>query len=346
MGETLAMWHAEIERDYGALVAPIEAHSPAPELLAAAWLMLRATMVAPGLVDRTTKEAVAVAVSHANSCWYCAELHVTVLESLNERAVDSELSARAHHRIRRITEWARQPGVRRPFDDRHVPEIVGTIVVTHYLNRIATVFAASSTEQFAAVALHAHEAPDGGGTDMLPDKEFPAGFDWTRGQSGVASAFARASAAIEAAGQRAVPQPARAMVLALLADWHGETPGPEWLAELSRGLSNDDRFTARLALLTAIAPVQVDPGLLSLCRERLGGQALIELVSWASFVAARRVGEWVAPVRPPAESAPDSHRVLRFPPAAAEGDGGERSATSARRRVSNHDEDRSSPSGP
>lgn len=344
MGETLAMWHAEVERDYGALVAPIEAHSPAPELLAAAWLMLRATMVAPGLVDRTTKEAVAVAVSHANSCWYWTELHVTVLEALNERAVDSELSSRAHHRIRRITEWARQPGARRPFDDRHVPEIVGTVVVTHYLDRIATVFAASSTEEFAAVALRAHETPDDG-ADTPPGAEFPAGFDWTRGQPGVASAFARAAAAIEAAGQRAVPQPVRAMVLALLAEWHGETPGPEWLAELSRGLPDDDRFTARLALLTAIAPVQVDPELLSLCRKRHGEQALVELVSWASFVAARRVGELVPPVRLTAESAPDSHRVLRFP-SAVDGDGGERSATSARRRVSNHDEDRSNPSNP
>src|SRR5947209_19655795 len=71
--------HGEIERDLGAFVAPLAAHSPAPRALAAAWAMWRAVVLDPGLVDRTTKEAAATAVSLANSSWYCAELHLAAL---------------------------------------------------------------------------------------------------------------------------------------------------------------------------------------------------------------------------------------------------------------------------
>lgn len=316
---SLAEWCAEIERDHGALVAPIAALSPVPELLAAAWLMLRATIVAPGLVDRTTKEAVAAAVAHANSCWYCEELHVTVLESLNERRpADSEITSLADHRIRRITAWARQPAAERPFDDRHVPELAGTVVVSHYLNRITAVLAGPASDvsdptRFASVARRTRDAP-GAGTYTAPDAPLPAGFGWAAEQPAVAAAFVRATAAAEASAAHAVPESVRAVVRAKVSEWQGETPGPdeEWLSGWLGRLPGDDRSTGRLALLTAIAPAQVDPLLVATCREGIGERSLVELAGWASFVAARRVGEWLAPVPPATDSAQDPHRVLPF----------------------------------
>jgi hypothetical protein len=314
--ESSAAWCAEIERDYGALVPPLAAHSPAPELLAAAWLMLRATMVTPGLVDRTTKEAVAAAVAHANGCRSREELHVTVLESLNERrSVDSEVTSLADHRIRQITAWARRPGGPRPFDDRHVAELLGTVVVSHYLDRIAIVLSVADTDRGGQVARHAHRVP-AAGTDMLPDAP-PAGFDWAAGRPDVASAFARAAAVVDAAGARSVPAPVRALVLARLADWQGEAPWADrqsWLAGSLGAVPDDDRLAARLALLTAVAPAQVDPSLVSAWRERAGERQLVELVGWAGFAAARRIGQWLAPGRPTTVPAAESHRVLQFRP--------------------------------
>jgi alkylhydroperoxidase family enzyme len=316
----------EVERDFGALVPPIAAHSPAPLSMAAAWTMLRATMIEPGLVDRTTKEAVATAVSHANSCWYYEELHLTALESLNEqRAANSELSSLADLRIRKTTAWARAAGMRgytaepRPFDDRHVPELVGTVVVGHYLDRMATVLVPDPTsagvlEQLDQVAARAHHSP-GVTVDLLPAASLPHDLAWAAGDEKIAGAFARAAAVADAAADRSVPGSVREMVAARLADWQGENPGDDqhWLSVALTGLPDDDRQAGRLALLTAVAPHHVTRLALDMLRENgTDERALVELTSWASFAAARRVGEWLAPfVRPVVDDAP-SARVLAF----------------------------------
>lgn len=37
------------------LAPPVALHSPAPEVLAASWVMMREILIVPGTVDRTTK---------------------------------------------------------------------------------------------------------------------------------------------------------------------------------------------------------------------------------------------------------------------------------------------------
>ncbi|MEV6623168.1 carboxymuconolactone decarboxylase family protein, partial [Amycolatopsis sp. NPDC051114] len=78
--------YRQVERDFGMLAPPVALHSPAPEVLAAAWLMLRESLVAGGTASRADKEVVAAAVSAANSCPYCVEVHGMALASLGEPA--------------------------------------------------------------------------------------------------------------------------------------------------------------------------------------------------------------------------------------------------------------------
>jgi hypothetical protein len=119
-----------------------------------------------------------------------------------------------------------------------------------------------------------------------------------------------------------VPASVRALVLARLADWQGETPGDDqhWLSVALAGLPDSDRQAGRLALLTAIAPWQVSRLLLEMLREDgMAERTLVELVSWAALAAARRVGEWLAPSVTSVAPESPSGRVLEF-----------RSATSGR----------------
>jgi AhpD family alkylhydroperoxidase len=327
-GNPSTLLRQEIERDLGALVAPLEAHAPAPTSLAAAWTMLRAAVLAPGLVDRTTKEAVATAVSLANSSWYCTELHLAALESRNERraaaAADTDLAALADHRVRQITEWARTAGMRagigpqQPFGDHHIPELVGTVVVSHYLNRMANVFLPPLSGDaligvrplLDQVAAAADRTPAPGvALDLLPAAALPDDLAWTAGQPDVAIAFARAAAAIDEAGVRSVPESVRAVVSASLVDWQGETPDPghDWLAELVAGLPARDHPAGRLALLTVFAPHQVDRPVIDMAG--LDEQTLVELTAWASCTAARRVGAWLASGTPASDT---PSRVLPF----------------------------------
>jgi AhpD family alkylhydroperoxidase len=351
--DPVAVPHGEIERDLGAFVAPLAAHSPAPRALAAAWVMWRATVLDPGLVDRTTKEATATAVALANSAWYCAEVHLAALESRNERrasdATDTDLAALADHRVRQITEWARTTGMRagvgpqRPFGDHHVPELVGTVVFCHYLNRMATVFLPSPTFSGDApasaladarpaldlIAAHANRTPGAAAVlDLLPEASLPEDLAWAVGQPDIAVAFARAAAAIDDAGARSVPESVRAVVSARLAGWRGEAPDPgqEWLTELVAELPAEDRPAARLALLTAFAPHQVDQPVLDMFgRTGRDERALVELTAWASFAAARRVGGWlsdgVLDNDTPSTVLPFRRRDTGRRPVAATGDG-------------------------
>ncbi len=61
------------------------------------------------------------------------------------------------------------------------------------------------------------------------------------------------------------------------------------------GLPDDERPAGRLALAAAFASYQVDEDMVDAVRR--GGadeDALVELTSWASMTAARRVGTWLA----------------------------------------------------
>ncbi|HEX4701568.1 MAG TPA: carboxymuconolactone decarboxylase family protein, partial [Pseudonocardiaceae bacterium] len=150
------------------------------------------------------------------------------------------------------------------------------------------------------------------GTALMfqPAAVLPADLSWAAGSATVADAFARASAAIDVAGIRSVPAAVRDLVTAELAAWQGlpKGIGRGWVEDLVAGLSTADRPAGRLALLTAFAPYQVDDAVVAGFRGvRSGDEALIELTSWASMAAARRVGTWL-PARQLAatEDAPQS----------------------------------------
>lgn len=74
--------YLETERDFGMLAPPVALHSPAPALLAAAWELLRATLLVDGETTRAQREAVAAAVSRVNRCPYCVEVHDAGREQL------------------------------------------------------------------------------------------------------------------------------------------------------------------------------------------------------------------------------------------------------------------------
>lgn len=309
---------AEVERDLGALVPPIAVHAPAPRSMAAAWTMLRAVVVEPGLADRTTKEAVATAVAHGNGCWSCEDLHLTVLESLNRRRVDCELSTLSDQRVRRVTDWARSAGMQdtggpRPFADSHVPELVGTVVVSHYLSRMATVLS-DRTSRLPDDDLRrlASRAPRGVGVghSWLPVGHLPVDMGWARGRSSVAEAFGRAASVLDGS---VVSESVRLVVSGRLAMWRGEVPDDdEWLGPAMTGLAAGDMAAGRLALLTAIAPRRVDRVLVDVVRGRWGEQALVEMVAWAAFAGARRIATWLAADVSGAVAQPEEAQVIPF----------------------------------
>lgn len=313
---TVAEVYSQLERDFGMLAPPVALHSPAPQVLAASWSMLRETLLAAGQADRAAREAVATAVSLENSCPYCAEVHGTALEALTGRRQRGSTAAGwidsvEDGRIRGIAAWASGSastgGGRPPLPAVQLAELAGVAVTFHYLNRMVNVFLGDSplpAEVPAGIRPGVRRLlgaflrrPAGAVTDPgrslepLPAAPLPPDLTWAAASPAVARSLSRAAAAIEAAGTRSVPEPVRALVRDRLARWNGESPelSRAWAEEAVSGLEPDDRAAGRLALLAALASYQVDEAAVGAVRGRgADDRALVELTAWASLAAARR----------------------------------------------------------
>ncbi|MFG3701432.1 carboxymuconolactone decarboxylase family protein [Micromonospora sp. NPDC047620] len=311
--------YRRLEREFGLLAPPVTLHAASPPVLAACWVMLREALLVDGLVRRDTKEAVAAAVSLANRCPYCVDVHGSALRGLlrgpDARAViDDRLTEVTEPRLRTVVEWFRHDGtvagVLPPrVDSAEIPELIGVAVLFHYLNRMVNVFLAPSplpmamTPRAARVArwlaaatmarLARRGVAPGADLDLLPLAPLPPDLGWARPNGILAAAFARASAAVDDAAERVVPASVRGLLLDLLAGpaGLGAVTDRAGLEALLENLPESDRAAARLALTAAFFSYRVTDAMVA--GYRLGtcdDRRLLELVSWASLTAARAAG--------------------------------------------------------
>ncbi|MDG4764709.1 carboxymuconolactone decarboxylase family protein [Solwaraspora sp. WMMD406] len=320
--------YRQVEREFGILAPPLALHSPDPQVLAACWAMLRATLVADGHLERAEKEAIAAAVSLGNSCPYCVEVHTTVLAGFGggeaaQLISAGRLDAVPSARLRALAEWGRHsgsvggPALPATGSSAADAEAIGVAVTFHLLNRMVNVFLGSSPIPAAAPAPVQHTirrllgqvmravAERGGDpsrSPLLPPAPLPADLGWAAPAPLIADAFGRAAAAIEAAGVRSVPAPVRDHVTTGLAGWDGQSFGLSraWADQAVRELPVEHRPLGRFVQLVAFAAYQVDETVVEPARSSAGGdEALIGVAGWVSWRAARRIASWLSRSVPP-----------------------------------------------
>lgn len=313
--------YAQVARDF-VLAPPVTLHASAPELLAGAWMLIRETLVV-GRVPRRRKETVAAAVSQLNACPFCVDIHSMMMHA--SAAVEPGWAELADP----LAAWAlatRTPGAtvisRPPFPAQDAPEIVGTAVAFHYINRVVNVFLdelpisrlgrfRDMSRRLLALAMHGsarRSRPLGDSLSLLPAAELPEDLAWTRSNPAVAGAYARFAAAVEAYGRETLPDGVRRLVTESLGRWSGEDPGlgAGWLDAAIARLPDQEQPAGRLALLSAIASYRVDERVVNAFRrDHPADRDLVGAVAWASFAAARRTGSWLAAVEPSTDSGPE-----------------------------------------
>ncbi|EHB56157.1 hypothetical protein MycrhDRAFT_3351 [Mycolicibacterium rhodesiae JS60] len=288
----VATVYQQMESDYGFLAPPITLHSPSPDVMAASWLLMRETLLASGRGDRLVKESIASAVSEANTCQYCVEVHDATRQSI-DGAYDADP----------VRAWVR--GGPRPFPDNQLEECVGVAVTFEYINRMNNVFLPESpiparvpsiarnrarrTVGWAA-ASSGRDVEPGESLRLLPDAPLPEDLSWSAGHSTIADAFARASAVIELAGARSVPLHVRQLVSVRLSGTTADIGlSRSWVDHAVTDVPAGDQALAKLALLTALASYQVDADVVASARRACpDNSALVDLTAWASLTAARR----------------------------------------------------------
>jgi AhpD family alkylhydroperoxidase len=312
--------YRQVEHEFGVLAPPVALHSPAPETMAASWLMLRETLLAPRLTSRAVREAVASAVSLGNTCPFCVTVHSATLRGLSggkdAKAIAAGDLDRVRGRdVRAAAQWIAggSPGPF-PFPAEQAPEYVGVALTFHYLNRMVNTFLEDAPmppgaprqglgmvkRVLSAMIRSAGRrigAP-GQSLDLLPAAAKPNEAEWAAADPVIAEAFSRADAAIERAGACSVPTQVQALVLDELAAWDGRPMGLSraWAEDRVRKLPADLRPAGRLALLVALASYQIDPSLIGDYRiSSPDDSVLIELAAWSAWTTARTLADRLYP---------------------------------------------------
>ncbi len=303
----VAETYRQMERDF-IVGAPFALHSPIPEVLAGMWAATRESLVA-GSVARGEKEDVARTVSEINECPYCVSIH--------SETVSASMFLDASNAEGKYREWARatltpdSPLLKRvPFSESHAPEIIGTALAFHYINRVVNIFLDDSPmpiPSFMESMMSRMAAPmmrdivsripaPGDSLGLLPESEVPADMAWAAANPTVARAWARFAHAVETCVKEEMGEAARESVMDILSRWHGEDPGfgTDWVDELLIGLRDREKPSAKLALLTAVASYRVTPELIAEFQmAHPGDRALVTVTSWAGLAATRRISSWV-----------------------------------------------------
>ncbi|MFI6574905.1 carboxymuconolactone decarboxylase family protein [Nocardiopsis sp. NPDC050513] len=287
--------HRRVERDFGVLAPPVVMLSPAPECAAATWTALRESLLVPGRTGRGEREAVATAVSRANTCPYCVEVHGATLGSLDGTGDGSE--APDPRRLGPLTpaERAELGAVELTF--QHINRLVNVFLPDSPLPEFAPAPVRGPLRRATGAVIAARTGPPlspDTSLELLPrnarDAAVPDDLRWALGEPRIARVLAGVAAAVDEAGSRVLPGAVRALVHRHLRE-HGTAPGGvgrAWVEEPVAALPPSDRAFGRLALLTARASFQVGDDTVAQCRRAGADDAdLVRAVSWAAMAAAR-----------------------------------------------------------
>ncbi|WP_201305012.1 carboxymuconolactone decarboxylase family protein [Streptomyces sp. GS7] len=293
----------ELARAFGLSSAPAEFRllSPAPALLDATWVAVRACLVT-GRAPRTARELVAAGVARANRCAPCLHTHARTLRAAGHPALARTVRTggtpddAAHAEPLAWGAATATPGAALPAAD-HLPEYLATALVCHFLNRLAGALLTGRVPRFG---------PPWRRPARLPAGDLPGG----AGATPPRTALAALRAVAMDADHPALTDAVRARVRTTVAEHGLRPPGGEptsrhpaarsWLYDALTGLRGADRPAAALALLTALAPDQLAAADVEFWRSTapvgISGDAdLLRLAAFGAHTAVDRVEARLAP---------------------------------------------------
>jgi AhpD family alkylhydroperoxidase len=284
-----AQVYQQLREDFLGPVPAFQALSPAPDLLAATWNLIREALIA-GSTPRIERELVASAVSRANHCRFCVDAHVMLLHALGEHKLAEvmargEMPATARHAdLVRWAEMSRTP-IASGWKSRFGPEITGTLLAFHFLNRMVSALLdpdllpggmqRSGLVRSAAGRLYGKSA----GAFKEP------------GSNSVDAAYA-ALKEIAVKGGELLSEEGRDTVAAAVRWEDGRYPDQpaEWAADFAGDLPVADRLSTRIALLAAFAPSAIKLEEVALRRRTHPDDAdLVRLIAYGAITATDHV---------------------------------------------------------
>ncbi|MFF3438744.1 DNA-binding protein [Streptosporangium sp. NPDC002721] len=312
----VAAVYDQVNAEFSSIGPAVMMMSPAPELLAPGWALLRESLLA-GSAPRRAKEAVAVSVSQVNRCDYDVAGHLVFLELSGGGDVARALrhgDDPADEDVAAVVRWARATGAPGspespvlagpPVPEALAPEYIGTALALHFVNRMVLILLSErllpggmresdTARPFdgAPIARAVERRSSGDGLLLLEDGEAGPAPAWA-GESPVGPAYAalRDSAA---KGGLLLSEDARTAVRDTVGRHLGEyLPTDDgWPATSLGTLAPGDRAGATLAILAALAPDQITEDDVASWRSgRYSDHCLLHLLAFGAMLTVERIG--------------------------------------------------------
>ena len=304
----------------------LSSRSKVPTLMAAIWTAGRESVLVDDRLDRTTKEAMNAVLSQVNDCPYCGDMLISLVHAGGHHEAASNIFAESEADIgddvlRTRLAWVKtvaSRGTERhpppPFTAEELPEAIAALMAMSDINRFSHVVMNGSPVtaplgvqgvKRAALRLfggelratHTERLTPGRALSLLPPASLPPDLRWAVPNPRIADALARWTATVEREASGVVAPAVRDLVASNLQRWNGELMpiSRSWVDAEVLGLDGQDRAIARLALVLAKAPYQVDETIAeSVLSEDRCEERFIRILAWASFCGARRFARRMA----------------------------------------------------
>jgi hypothetical protein len=314
-----------IEEDFF-INGSLTSRSRVPALLAAIWTAGRESILVDDRLDRITKEAMNAVLSQVNDCPYCGDMLISLVHAGGQHEAASSIFSERETSITDATLRARLAWVKSvasagqkkhpptPFTPEELPEAIAALMAMSDINRFSHVVMdgspvnapfglrgvkAAALRLFAGElqATHVKRLVPGRALSLLPAFPLPADMQWATPHPRIADALARWAGVVESEASTVVSPAVRDLVVRNLQEWNGELMpiSRSWVEAEIATLTGRDRAIARLVLVLAKAPYQVDETVVAaVLKEDQEEERFIRILAWASFSSARRFAQRLA----------------------------------------------------
>ena len=304
----------------------LTSRSRVPALMAAIWTAGREAMLVEDHVDRTTKDAITAVLSQVNDCPYCEDMLVSLVHAGGDHNAAIDISSRndmnaTDPEMRERLNWVRAiatpgsgPAGPTPFTEKQIPEVLGSLLVMCDINRFSHVvmedspvnaplgvraIKAAALKVFGSELVSTRQRPlvPGLSLSLLPPAELPEDMAWARANPRVADALARWVSAVERETAGIISPAVQEAVDQSLQRWEGEQMpiSRSWVNADVEGLEEADKTIAKLAIVLAKAPYQVDETMAeAILVQNPDEEWFVRVLAWASFTGARRFAQLMA----------------------------------------------------
>ncbi len=315
----------QTERDF-LLAAPQSISTPSERVHAVRWAALREVFAVKTHVKRATKETLAAVVAQSNTCPFCEDVHGASVSATGdnivaEAIVNGTWQNLKDEKTKLLIEWGlntrnsdasiiKNP----PFSEIEAPEIIGTALTFHSINRLVNIFLTESpmpgilgSKLLKKLALRIasmtmfksmveKNVKAGDALQFIENHAVQEHLHWAQAVPAYAKVLAAEEFLLTKIEQDLIPSVSGKLLKEKVSRWQGEEMpmGKAWLSDILKDLDENEKPIAKMMFLAAFAPYTVTENDINEFRKvKPSDEELVEVCFWAIQILTNRIGEWL-----------------------------------------------------